>query len=79
MSMKPKDKEKLIEVVEVIVNDLAKLPTEKERMESLKDFTRIVQTMQPIASALVFEEKTSVRDEILFRFKQSLDKARENL
>ena len=79
MAMRQEDKEKLMEITVSIVEDLANLDSEKDRMSSLKDYTRIVQMIQPVVSALVFEEKSSVRQEILSKFHENLVKVKQSL
>jgi hypothetical protein len=79
MAMRQEDKEKLMEITVSIVEDLANLDSEKDRMSSLKDYTRIVQMIQPVVSALVFEEKAKVREEILSKFHENLIKVKQSL
>jgi hypothetical protein len=53
--------------------------SEKERMELLKDFNRLVHVLQPIAGNLVMEEREEVLEQLLENFKKNLDKIKVNL
>jgi hypothetical protein len=79
MAMKQKQKDKLLEIIVDLANDMTNTGSEKERMELLKDFNRLVHVLQPIAGNLVMEEREEVREQLLENFKKNLDKIKVNL
>lgn len=77
--MKQDVKEKLIDLVASVAEELASLSSERERMESLKDFNRVVHLIQPIANGVIMEEDEDKRAFILQKFKENLAKIRPQL
>lgn len=76
--MKSKDRQEFIRLIGEVAKDLAELPTEKERMGALKEFASLLQSIQPVVSALVFEEKENVRRQLLEKVQTHLDILKNN-